>query len=147
MIQPGLRTCRQDLLPHCIRRPAEMGSRTHDKGETASLKKRKREQKDEASPSIKRHRAKSKLEHDRKANEGKANEEDSRPDNALVQKVNGDIESSAESVLTKPQATGYAAVPWKLSKPMGGRILDIDPMLSPDEKLVSPLIDPPVGTR
>jgi len=124
------------LLPHYIRRLAEMGSRPSDKGETASLKKRKREQKDEASPSIKRQRAKSRLEHDCKVDKGRTNEDDSRPDYALVRKANGEIKSNAESTeLGNFKATNHAVAPWRLSKPMGGRILDIDPMFSPDERL------------
>jgi NET1-associated nuclear protein 1 (U3 small nucleolar RNA-associated protein 17) len=116
----------------------KMRSHMEDNGDTASLKKRKRAPKDEASPFIKRHRSKS---IPKQAANGvpeagsKVNGTPTRRSKAIVQHTDGDVElvdsaPAGELVVRKAQA------PWKLSNPMGGRILDIDPMFSADERLV-----------
>ncbi|KAK4451772.1 WD40-repeat-containing domain protein [Podospora aff. communis PSN243] len=113
-----------------------MGSHLDTNGDTASLKKRKRAPKDEASPLIKRHRSKSTS---KQAANGvpedgsKVNGTPSRRSKAIVQHTDGDVELvdaavGGELVVCKAQA------PWKLSNPMGGRMLDIDPTFSVDER-------------
>ncbi|KAL1842542.1 hypothetical protein VTJ49DRAFT_5018 [Mycothermus thermophilus] len=91
-------------------------------GDTASLK-RKREPKDDPALSQKKHRRKSKSKLPNA-------EEGHDTINSGLQKVNGDVElSDAPSPALLPKA-----VPWRVSKPMGGRMLDIDPIFSPDER-------------
>ncbi|KAK5663516.1 hypothetical protein OQA88_3946 [Cercophora sp. LCS_1] len=115
-----------------------MGTHLDANGETASLKKqkRKREPKDEASPTTKRHRTKSQSQ---ERLNGKT--EGARKGNGdLTQAVNGtkqqsDValvppDSSDVAVPTKPGAANL----WKLSSPMGGRMLNIDPIFSIDER-------------
>jgi NET1-associated nuclear protein 1 (U3 small nucleolar RNA-associated protein 17) len=107
-----------------------MVSNTDVNGDTASLK-RKREPKDERSLSQKKHRRRSAS----KLQEDAANTiDDSTPRSALVQNSTSDLELTDAS----PELTG-PLVParfesWKVSKPMGGRMLDIDPVFSPDER-------------
>lgn len=85
-------------------------------GDTASLK-RKREPKDDPTLSQKKHR--------RRSNQQQG----------TVQQPDGDLEiPDATSAYTGVIQQRIA--PWKLSKPMGGRMLDIDPIFSPDERLV-----------
>ncbi|KAK4217597.1 WD40-repeat-containing domain protein [Rhypophila decipiens] len=93
-------------------------------GETASLKKRKREQKDEADAKQKRVRSRPKSKH-RTRNESKSLE-------GLfpIQNGDGDIELLDSSLIE----ASLAPQPWKVSNPMGGRMLDIDPIFSSDEK-------------
>ncbi|EAQ93465.1 hypothetical protein CHGG_01700 [Chaetomium globosum CBS 148.51] len=94
-------------------------------GDTASLK-RKREPKDDPKLSQKKHRRKSKLQ-ENATGEGTT-------DNAALQNTNGDLEllDTTSRALTRPEKEKLAS--WKLSKPMGGRMLDIDPVFSPDER-------------
>lgn len=95
-------------------------------GDTASLK-RKREPKDDPALSQKKHRRKSKNQ-ENNATGGEIE------NGAALRRVDGDTglqdassQALAEPVQGKPQS-------WRLSKPMGGRILDIDPIFSPDER-------------
>ncbi|KAK4039839.1 WD40-repeat-containing domain protein [Parachaetomium inaequale] len=94
-------------------------------GDTASLK-RKREPKDDPALSQKKHRRKSKLQ-------GNATGEDASNDAAL-QQTDDDLEllDASSQSLSGPVRERVAS--WKLSKPMGGRMLDIDPVFSPDER-------------
>jgi NET1-associated nuclear protein 1 (U3 small nucleolar RNA-associated protein 17) len=94
-------------------------------GDTASLK-RKREPKDDPKLSQKKHRRKSKLQEN-------ATGEDATND-ATLQKTDGDLEllDASSQALAEPGRERLAS--WKLSKPMGGRMLDIDPVFSPDER-------------
>ncbi|AEO53371.1 hypothetical protein MYCTH_2294587 [Thermothelomyces thermophilus ATCC 42464] len=95
-------------------------------GDTASLK-RKREPKDDPALSQKKHRRKSKLQ------EVNVNGEDTT-NGAPQQRPDGDVDlpdASSQSLAGPVQSKSQ---PWRLSKPMGGRMLDIDPIFSPDER-------------
>ncbi|KAK0631788.1 WD40-repeat-containing domain protein [Immersiella caudata] len=113
-----------------------MGSHIDANGDTASLKKRKRGPKDEASPLIKRHQSKSLSKHSTNGvpeEDRKANGTPTRRSKVIVLDTDGDVELAdsgpvGELVVRKAHAT------WKLSNPMGGRMLDIDPMFSADER-------------
>ncbi|KAK3341366.1 WD40-repeat-containing domain protein [Lasiosphaeria hispida] len=101
-------------------------------GETASLKKRKREPKDEPSP-LKRHRSKSK-------SKSQANGSPSKEMKSLVQSTvsishpaDDDMELSG-TLTTRNELAQVPSAAWKVSNPMGGRMLDIDPIFSPDEQ-------------
>jgi NET1-associated nuclear protein 1 (U3 small nucleolar RNA-associated protein 17) len=107
-----------------------MVSNTDVNGDTASLK-RKRELKDERALAQKKHRRRSAS----KLQEDAANTiDDSTSRSAVTQQHTSDLELTDAS----PELNG-ALVPasfasWKVSKPMGGRMLDIDPVFSPDER-------------
>jgi len=117
-----------------------MGSHIGANGETAALKKRKREPKDEASALLKRHRSKSKSKQPANGvpeESSKANGTPTRRSNAVVKQEDGDAELvDASAPADTKLAVRQAQAPWKLSSPMGGRMLDIDPMFSSDERLV-----------
>ncbi|KAL2180241.1 WD40-repeat-containing domain protein [Thermothelomyces heterothallicus CBS 202.75] len=95
-------------------------------GDTASLK-RKREPKDDPALSQKKHRRKSKLQ------EVNVNGEDAT-NGAPQQRPDGDVELSDASSQSVAGPVQSKSQPWRLSKPMGGRMLDIDPIFSPDER-------------
>ncbi|KAL2165307.1 hypothetical protein VTH06DRAFT_604 [Thermothelomyces fergusii] len=95
-------------------------------GDTASLK-RKREPKDDPALSQKKHRRKSKLQ------DVNANGEDT-PKGALQQRPDGDVELADASSQFLAGPVQNKSQLWRLSKPMGGRMLDIDPIFSPDER-------------
>jgi len=100
-------------------------SRLDPNGETASLKKRKRqEQRDDATAQL-RKKSKSK-----QAATG-SNDSNTQSDLTPVRNTNRDVELAGSSAL---QTTRDAEPAWKVSKPMGGRILDIDPIFSVDER-------------
>ena len=114
-----------------------MGSHLNNNGETASLRKRKREQKDDAQPHLKRHRIRSRSKHQSHnalVHVNGVNGDRAQDDSASSQNYNRELrlpsdlqlESAKDGRVTKPQ--------WKLSEPMGGRMLDIDPMFSEDER-------------
>jgi NET1-associated nuclear protein 1 (U3 small nucleolar RNA-associated protein 17) len=112
-----------------------MGAHTDANGETAALKKRKRTPKDEASPLNKRLRSKSKStprKSDSAASSTQVESTPSRSDDktALVLKESSGPVKAVVSATQPPRTT------WKVSRPMGGRVLDIDPIFSPDERLV-----------
>ncbi|KAJ4297040.1 NET1-associated nuclear protein 1 [Collariella sp. IMI 366227] len=97
-------------------------------GDTASLK-RKREQKDEALQAQKKHRRKSKPQEN-----GVSQEPIGTPRNAAPRQTDGDTElldasSQPTTILSRERLAA-----WKVSKPMGGRMLDIDPVFSMDER-------------
>ncbi|KAK4154751.1 WD40-repeat-containing domain protein [Chaetomidium leptoderma] len=91
-------------------------------GDTASLK-RKREPKDDPTLAQKKHRRRTKQQEDTNAND------DQNSSSAALQHTDGDLDLS-EASLQLRQTLGS----WKVSKPMGGRMLDIDPIFSPDER-------------
>lgn len=112
-----------------------MGAHTDANGETAALKKRKRTPKDEASPLNKRLRSKSKTtprKSDIAVSSPQADSTPSRSDDktALILKESSMLEKAAVAATQPPRTT------WKVSRPMGGRVLDIDPIFSPDERSV-----------
>jgi NET1-associated nuclear protein 1 (U3 small nucleolar RNA-associated protein 17) len=92
-------------------------------GDTASLK-RKREPKDDPLLAQKKHRRKS-----RSKLEGNANSE-----NAASSQTGGDLELPDASSQPHAGPVRGRLATWKVSKPMGGRMRDIDPIFSPDEK-------------
>jgi NET1-associated nuclear protein 1 (U3 small nucleolar RNA-associated protein 17) len=98
-----------------------------------TLKKRKREV-NESSPKSKRQRA---VRKDNAANAQGRNASGGESNGQLV-KANGDSTSAAvssnvqESQLIKEFSNDEAG--WRVSKPMGGRIMDIDPILTEDEQ-------------
>ncbi|KAL2136633.1 hypothetical protein VTI74DRAFT_2662 [Chaetomium olivicolor] len=97
-------------------------------GDTASLK-RKREPKDDLPPSQKKHRRRSKLQEN-----GVSEEPASTPKKVLPRQADDDLElpdASSQGVTTLARERLAA---WKVSKPMGGRMLDIDPVFSADER-------------
>ncbi|KAK1755009.1 WD40-repeat-containing domain protein [Echria macrotheca] len=114
-----------------------MGSHTDANGGTASLKKRKRAPKDEASPSLKRHRSKAKEPVNGHLETVPASEEEIKDEVDIKAEVVPSQQNAAMELhqpMTDVEVARQAAAPWKLSSPMGGRMLDIDPMFSPDEK-------------
>lgn len=100
-------------------------------GDTASLK-RKREPKDDSALSQKKHRRRPTTSAPPEDTPKASDKEDPRTA-ALRQDASGleliDTASGLASSLARERSA-----PWKLSKPMGGRMLDIDPVFSPDER-------------
>jgi NET1-associated nuclear protein 1 (U3 small nucleolar RNA-associated protein 17) len=115
-----------------------MGSHAKTNGETASLKKRKREPKDEVSPLIKRHRSKTKPQ--QPVNGVPQGIETPSPHaHSAAHRTDGDLKSSNTTPPANTVAIREALAAWKLSKPVGGRMLDIDPIFSHDERSVHDL--------
>ncbi|GAB1310287.1 NET1-associated nuclear protein 1 [Madurella fahalii] len=104
-------------------------------GDTASLK-RKREPRDDSPLLQKKHRrrSKSKLQDNAIPEEASNGAHEYGPQHAALQQVNGDLELLDVSLQPPPSPVRQSAAPWKLSKPMGGRMLDIDPIFSLDER-------------
>ncbi|KAK3329452.1 hypothetical protein B0H66DRAFT_610318, partial [Apodospora peruviana] len=128
----GIRT----PFPSNNTRTVTMRPRLDPNGETASLKKRKREQKDEANAQLKRLRSKSKSQSRASLGEdANAKDADSNTRSHLVpvQNVDADIELPDSSLQTSLEVA-HAPPAWKVSSPMGGRMLDIDPIFSLDER-------------
>lgn len=116
-------------------RKASKASKMEANGETASLKKRKREPKEETTTaSQKRQRSKPQAQ---PAANGTADDtfdsqESTLFENKDQQTTNGDLElTDASNGLTTRDTSA-----WKVSNPMGGRMLDIDPVFSLDERFV-----------
>lgn len=107
-----------------------MVSNTDVNGDTASLK-RKRELKDERALAQKKHRRRSasKLQED-----ADNTIDDSTSGSAAVQQHSGGLELTNASPELKGALVPGRFAPWKVSKPMGGRMLDIDPVFSSDER-------------
>ncbi|KAK0734332.1 hypothetical protein B0T26DRAFT_670645 [Lasiosphaeria miniovina] len=116
-----------------------MVSRTDVNGDTAALKKRKREQKDDAVLALKRLRSKPHAKQQSNGNVEVASslgEHGADSSEAPAQNTNGEdvglpdvsLPEAARGAETEPSAS------WKVSKPMGGRMLDIDPIFSLDER-------------
>ncbi|KAL2140737.1 hypothetical protein VTI28DRAFT_3290 [Corynascus sepedonium] len=95
-------------------------------GDTASLK-RKREPKDDPALSQKKHRRKSKNQ-ENNATGGEIE------NGAALRRMDGDTELQDASSQALAEPVHGKPPSWRLSKPMGGRILDIDPIFSPDER-------------
>lgn len=94
-------------------------------------KKRKRDT-IEADQDTKRHR---KYQKAGKADQGRDKPKDSKKNKSKLQKASEtDVSQSphGKTALFKPTTDGASA--WKTSKPMGGRMLDIDPILTEDEE-------------
>jgi NET1-associated nuclear protein 1 (U3 small nucleolar RNA-associated protein 17) len=102
-------------------------------GDTASLK-RKREPKDDTLLSQKKHRRRSKLQEDGAAGETSNAEDGKELSNTTLQQTDGDLELPDASSHPPVGALRERLASWKVSKPMGGRMLDIDPIFSPDER-------------
>ncbi|KAK3488863.1 uncharacterized protein B0T23DRAFT_186847 [Neurospora hispaniola] len=114
-------------------RKTSKASKMDANGETASLKKRKREPKEETTASQKRQRSKPKTQ-PAAANGNVDDTTDSQEstlfENKDLQTANGDLElTDASNTLTTRNTSA-----WKVSNPMGGRMLDIDPIFSLDER-------------
>jgi len=111
-----------------------MGSKNAVNGEAAALKKRKRGPKDDAPATPKRPRAKSNAKARASVGADDLQNADDDKNTALVPTADGDLElPDASNALAIREA---AAAAWKVSNPMGGRILDIDPIFSSDERSV-----------
>lgn len=114
----------------------DMTSNMDVNGDTASLKKRKREPKDDPALSQKKHRrqSRSKLQANADAEEDASASDGQNPSNVALQQCHGDLElpDASSQTLTRPVREKLAS--WKVSKPMGGRMLDIDPVFSLDER-------------
>jgi NET1-associated nuclear protein 1 (U3 small nucleolar RNA-associated protein 17) len=102
-------------------------------GDTASLK-RKREPKDDTPLSQKKHRRRSKLQEDSVAGETLTAEEEKELNDTALQQIDGALELPEASSQPPTGALRERIASWKVSKPMGGRMLDIDPIFSPDER-------------
>lgn len=102
-------------------------------GDTAALKKRKREPKDDPALSQKKHRrqSRSKLQANADADEDASASDGQNPSKAALQQTDADLELPDASTQLSVRAKSAS---WKVSKPMGGRMLDIDPVFSPDER-------------
>ncbi|KAK4181068.1 putative U3 small nucleolar RNA-associated protein 17 [Triangularia setosa] len=102
-----------------------MRSKSDTNGDTASLKKRKREPKDDSAQSQqKKHRRKTKQKAD--AVNGEGVDQTNHTNDTSLQTING--HSGLSGVPSQSQ--------WKVQPPMGGRMLNIDPIFSPDEKFL-----------
>lgn len=112
-----------------------MISKMDANGDTASLK-RKREPKDDSPLLQKKHRrkSKSKLQDNTISEEASSGTGEHWPEHAVSQQVNGDLELLGASLELPSGPVRQSAASWKLSKPMGGRMLDIDPIFSLDER-------------
>ncbi|KAK0747835.1 WD40-repeat-containing domain protein [Apiosordaria backusii] len=103
-----------------------MRSKSDTNGDTASLKKRKREPKDDSAQSQqKKHRRKAKQDQEAAVN-GEGAHQTRNTNNTSLQPTNGHSELSGVSSQSQ----------WKVQSPMGGRMLNIDPIFSPDEKFL-----------
>ncbi|KAK3943697.1 WD40-repeat-containing domain protein [Diplogelasinospora grovesii] len=110
-----------------------MGHKMDANGETAALKKRKREPKDVAPLTPKRQRSKSQSK-PKNGTPKDATEPKDKPtpaSTAPVQPAAGDLVPTESSALLEARESSST---WKVSNPMGGRMLDIDPIFSPDER-------------
>lgn len=93
-------------------------------------KKRKRDIV-EADQDTKRHRKDQKA---RKAEQAREKPTDPEKTGSSLQKASkSEVAALAQSKTTVLTPTENAASSWKISKPMGGRMLDIDPILTEDE--------------
>jgi len=114
----------------------KMISKTDTNGDTAALKKRKREPKEDSvlpQQQQKKHRRKSKSKLNGEE-EADIEDQGANGDTAALQQVDGDVAlpDAASQALDGPGEDAPAA--WKVQNPMGGRMLDIDPIFSVDER-------------
>lgn len=105
-----------------------MTSSMDTNGDTASLK-RKRGPRDELPPAQKKHRRRSKAQL-----EDTGTLEDATGDKTTMRQVNGHPGPTSAILHHPPGSSREKLASWKVSKPMGGRMLDIDPIFSPDER-------------
>jgi hypothetical protein len=111
-----------------------MISKMDTNGDTASLK-RKREPRDDSPLLQKKHRRRSKSNMEGNIISDASANGKHRQDNVAPQQVNGDPDSlGLPSQPPEDSSFPQSATIWKLSKPMGGRMLDIDPIFSLDER-------------
>jgi len=116
--------------PRCGSHPPTMISAMDANGDTASLK-RKREPKDESDLSQKKHRRRSQS----KRQDGVANANGvNNASDAALQQLGNDAEPADTSSGLPTALSLERSAAWKVSKPMGGRMLDIDPVFSSDER-------------
>ncbi|KAK3985390.1 hypothetical protein QBC44DRAFT_250616 [Cladorrhinum sp. PSN332] len=113
-----------------------MISKTDTNGDTAALKKRKREPKDDSQlpqQQQKKHRRKSKNQVN--GEEDQVENPEANGDTTALQHVNGVVSlTDAVSQELEGPLPEVAAAAWKVQSPMGGRMLDIDPVFSLDER-------------
>jgi NET1-associated nuclear protein 1 (U3 small nucleolar RNA-associated protein 17) len=105
------------------------GSRS-TKSREDGTKKRKRDI-IEADQDTKRHRKEQKARKAEQAREKPAGSE--KTESSLQKASKTELAPLAQSKTTVLKPTENAASSWKISKPMGGRMLDIDPILTEDE--------------
>lgn len=114
-----------------------MAAQAHNGTSSATLKKRKRDKHDEERKARKRHRSKSQGQADGHTGastiDDDANNDDNDDPSDQLQ-----MEAENHSDLNFPELERYApgdfGPAWKVSNPMGGRMLDIDPIFSRDEQ-------------
>ena len=117
-------------LTTSLRSPPSMTSDMDTNGDTASLK-RKRGPKDESALSQKKHRRRSTST----VQEDAANANDDNTSKSVALRLlGGDIDLADASSALSAGPVGGQLASWKVSKPMGGRMLDIDPVFSSDER-------------
>jgi NET1-associated nuclear protein 1 (U3 small nucleolar RNA-associated protein 17) len=119
-----------DLLPT---KPS-MTAKREANGETAALKKRKRDKTEEERRTRKKHRSKSGAHDELLDAPENAEREGPSEGLELVPVSNGSISTglSSETALGSLRRDGLSS--WTVSNPMGGRMLDIDPIFSVDEQ-------------
>ena len=98
-------------------------------GDTATLK-RKRELKDEAALAQKKHRRKSNTI----SEEAASGNVERKSSSSASQQADSGLELADASLQPSAGPVSERLAAWKLSKPMGGRMLDIDPVFSTDER-------------
>lgn len=110
-----------------------MISKMDTNGDTASLK-RKREPKDDSPLSQKKHRRRSRSKpQDNAISETAGDAVEHAPSASALNNAGKDLELLDASL----QAAGSGqegVASWKISNPLGGRMLDIDPVFSLDER-------------
>ncbi|KAK4170285.1 NET1-associated nuclear protein 1 [Cladorrhinum sp. PSN259] len=113
-----------------------MISKTDTNGDAAALKKRKREQKDDSQllqQQQKKHRRRSKTKVN--GEDVEVENHETNGDTTALHQVNGDMElTDTRSQELEGPLPGVPAAAWKVQSPMGGRMLDIDPIFSLDER-------------
>lgn len=114
-----------------------MGGQKRVDGETVALKKRKRDKIDDERRSSKKHRSKSRGQVEASASTDAAPEKNGGicegSEKAMIEK---EAKMDALSYAEKSKKPDQQAALWTLSKPMGGRMLNIDPIFSVDERFV-----------
>ncbi|KAK2068193.1 hypothetical protein P8C59_002850 [Phyllachora maydis] len=114
-----------------------MGGQKRVDGETVALKKRKRDKIDDERRSSKKHRSKSRGQVEASASTDAAPEKNGGicegSEKAMIEK---EAKMDALSYAEKSKKPDQQAALWTLSKPMGGRMLNIDPIFSVDERHV-----------
>lgn len=113
--------------------PPRMKSKMDAAGDTATLK-RKREPKDDAALAQKKHRRKAGLQDNGLSEDAASGNVKPNSSSLASQKVDSDLELSDVSLQPSAGPVSERLAAWKLSKPMGGRMLDIDPVFSTDER-------------